>query len=122
MNSIIGFVRSLPSGYRRIVVLLITLPVLWACNARSLTAPETHPVQVGTQTFQQTLNREIDILFMIDDSPSMLPLQTKLLANFPVFMNVLKASADGLAGRAHRGRVSKYGRGDLRPASVSLSL
>ena len=96
MRSSIRFVQSLASGYRRIVALLITFPVLWACNARSLTAPVPDPVQVGTQTFQQTLNREIDILFMIDDSPSMLPLQAKLLANFPVFMNVLKALPMGL--------------------------
>ena len=96
MNSISGYDRSLPSGHRRIVVLLITLPVLWACNARSLTAPQPHPVEVGTQTFQQTLNREIDILFMIDDSPSMLQLQTKLLANFPVCMNVLKSLPMGV--------------------------
>src|SRR6185295_5275044 len=96
MKSFIGVVRWLSTGYRRIIVLLITFPVLWACNARSLTAPVTDPVQVGTQTFQQTLNREIDILFMIDDSPSMLPLQAKLLANFPVFMNVLKGLPMGL--------------------------
>ncbi len=96
MNSISGFVRALASGYRRVVVSLITVPALWACNTRTFTAPEPHPVQVGTDVFQQTLNREIDILFMIDDSPSMLPLQAKLLANFPVFMNVLKNLPMGL--------------------------
>ena len=96
MKRAFDFIRSSTFGHRRIVALLITFPVLWACNARTLTAPNTHPVQVGTDTFQQTLNREIDILFMIDDSPSMLPLQAKLLANFPVFMNVLKALPMGL--------------------------
>jgi hypothetical protein len=33
----------------------------------------------------------IDILFMIDNSPSMLPLQQKLLNNFPVLMQTLEA-------------------------------
>ena len=96
MKRVFDLACSLTSGYRRIAALLITFPVLWACNARTLTAPDEHPVQVGTEVFQQTLNREIDILFMIDDSPSMLPLQAKLLANFPVFMNVLKNLPMGL--------------------------
>ena len=72
------------------------LPALWACNARTLDKPVSDPVTVGTGTFQQTINRQIDILFMVDDSPSMLPLQTKLLANFPVLMNQLKALPMGL--------------------------
>jgi hypothetical protein len=34
---------------------------------------------------------DLDLLFMIDDSASMAPLQHKLIANFPAFMDVLKA-------------------------------
>ncbi len=49
-----------------------------------------NPMRVVNNTFQASLNREIDILFMVDNSSSMLPLQAKLLAQFPVFMNVLK--------------------------------
>jgi hypothetical protein len=72
------------------------LPALWACNARTLDKPVSRPVTVGTNTFQQTINRQIDILFMVDNSPSMMPLQTKLLANFPVLMNQLKTLPMGL--------------------------
>jgi hypothetical protein len=75
MNCAYGFIRSITSGYRRIVALLITFPVLWACNARTLTAPDEHPVQVGTDVFQQTLNREIDILFITASSSS--PIRTR---------------------------------------------
>jgi len=96
MKSAAVCIHPLTRRYRRIVALLITFPALWACNARTLTAPQPNPVQTGTEVFQQTLNREIDILFMIDDSPSMLPLQAKLLTNFPVFMNVLKNLPMGL--------------------------
>jgi hypothetical protein len=39
---------------------------------------------------------KLDILFMVDNSQSMQPLQQKLLDNFPVFMNVLKALPYGL--------------------------
>ena len=78
--------------------------------------------QVGTEIFQQTLNREIDILFMIDDSPSMLPLQTKLLANFPVFMNVLKDLPMGLPDVHIAVVSSEHGRRPVRPASVPLSV
>ena len=35
-------------------------------------------------------NHQLDMLFVIDKSPSMLPFQQKLLAQFPVFMDVLK--------------------------------
>ncbi|MDB4981525.1 MAG: hypothetical protein JWM82_2277, partial [Myxococcales bacterium] len=34
--------------------------------------------------------RDVDLLFMVDNSASMTPLQNKLRANFPAFMNVLK--------------------------------
>jgi hypothetical protein len=40
--------------------------------------------------------RDVDILMMIDNSRSMLPLQQKLLANFPVFMQVLESLPQGL--------------------------
>jgi hypothetical protein len=40
-------------------------------------------------------NRKLDLLFMIDNSPSMEPLQAKLLAQLPVFMNVLKMLPTG---------------------------
>jgi hypothetical protein len=80
----------------RWVVLATALPVLWACNSRTLEKPDTHPTRVFSNTFQATLNRKIDMLFMVDNSSSMAPLQTKLLANFPVFMNRLKMLPGGL--------------------------
>ncbi len=85
--------RSRTSYARRLAVLL---PLLGGCGSRTFIAPEPHPIEVGTGTFQQTLNRKLDILFMIDNSQSMAKLQNKLVTNFPVFMNVLKALPMGL--------------------------
>jgi hypothetical protein len=51
----------------------------------------------ATVTVSAALNPKIDILFMIDNSPSMLPLQTKFIAAIPAFMNVLKM-VPGAAG------------------------
>jgi hypothetical protein len=49
------------------------------------------------QSFPELTNDySLDLLFVIDNSPGMAPLQQKLLTNFPVFMNVLKALPDGL--------------------------
>src|SRR4051794_8991113 len=41
-------------------------------------------------------NRNLDVLFMIDNSSSMRLSQTNLLNNFPTFMNVLKGLPGGL--------------------------
>jgi hypothetical protein len=49
--------------------------------------------QPGTlgYVFQQSVNRDVDILFMVDNSSSMKPLQDKLTASFSAFTDVLKA-------------------------------
>lgn len=43
-----------------------------------------------------TTNRDIDLLFMIDDSPSTLDKQTNLKSSFPAFINELDALPGGL--------------------------
>jgi hypothetical protein len=49
-----------------------------------------------TGGFSTVANRDVDILFMIDNSLSMVPLQAKLAANFPSFMTVLTGLPGGL--------------------------
>ena len=41
------------------------------------------------------LNRKIDILFMVDNSPAMLPLQAKLISQFSTFTDILKTLPTG---------------------------
>jgi hypothetical protein len=45
---------------------------------------------------QETVNRDVDILFEIDNSPSMAPEQANLVQNFSTFINVLKTLPQGL--------------------------
>jgi len=52
-----------------------------------------------------TMNRDIDILFVIDDSPGGLEQQTALKADFPNFINVLNTIEGGLPN-VHIGVVS----------------
>ena len=66
------------------------IPFLWACNSHALVAPPSEPRQTRQDRFKQSINRDLDILFMIDNSNSMKLLQTKMIAQFPAFMNKLK--------------------------------
>ena len=65
-------------------------PILWACNARSFETPVLKPEATFTKTFQQTINRNVDMLFLVDDSSSMKLSQDNLRRNFPTFMTRLK--------------------------------
>src|SRR5436190_9721428 len=79
----------------RWVGLAAVAPVLWACNARSLEQPILKPEQTYGKTFQQSINRNVDLLFMVDNSSSMRLSQNNLRTNFPQFMARLK-EAPGL--------------------------
>ena len=89
----------------RWVALAAAVPALWACNNRSLEAPVPKPQQTYNDLFQQQINRKIDMIFMVDNSSSMATLQNKMVSQFPVFMNVLKALPGGLPD-VHIGVVS----------------
>ena len=52
-----------------------------------------------------TPNRDLDLLFVIDDSPSMADKQANLAANFPNFVNTLNALPGGLPN-IHLGVIS----------------
>jgi hypothetical protein len=47
-------------------------------------------------TFVEAFERKVDILFVVDDSNGMMPLQQKLISNFPVFTQVLEGLPQGL--------------------------
>jgi len=73
----------------RWVGLAAVAPVLWACNARTLDRAMPKPEPVYGKTFQQTINRNVDMLFLVDDSSSMRLSQDNLNRNFPTFMTRL---------------------------------
>jgi hypothetical protein len=81
--------RLLRWRYLRWVACSAVIPALWACNSRRLAIPEPAPTVIDTRQFKQAINHKLDILFMVDDSQSMRPLQTKMQAQLPAFMDAL---------------------------------
>jgi hypothetical protein len=76
--------------------LVVAVSLLWACNNQKLVAPIGRPALVKSKVFAEKLNRDLDIVFMVDDSPSMKVLQDKLADQFPIFMQVLQGLPNGL--------------------------
>ena len=81
---------------RWVVAAPVLLVALWACNSHPLEKPMPSPEQQTDQYYEVNPVRDIDILFLIDNSPSMQEEQDNLNRNFPIFMNVLKAIPGGL--------------------------
>ena len=79
----------------RWVGLAAVAPALWACQARSLEAPLLKPESTFTKSFAQSINRNVDMLFLIDDSSSMRLSQENLQRNFPAFMTTLRGMPGG---------------------------
>lgn len=83
--------------YLRWALAIPALPLaLWACNARDLQEPNPLPEQQNDQFFEVNPVRDIDILFAIDNSPSMAEEQDSLTKNFPTMMKELQAIPGGL--------------------------
>jgi hypothetical protein len=61
-----------------------------ACGGAQRQPPPDGTSIIFTKTFDGSINRNVDILFMIDDSSSMKLAQDKLLRDFPAFMTRLQ--------------------------------
>jgi len=102
--------------YLRWVIAAPALPLtLWACTANPLQEPKPLPEQQNDQYYEVNPVRDIDILFMIDNSPSMKEEQDNVRRNFRVFMDELKKIPGGLPN-VHIGVVSS----DLGAGSMPL--
>ena len=75
--------------HRRILSLIIPL-VLVGCVDRPLEKVPPSQVQESSYYFPQTLEKDIDILFVIDNSKSMDDEQTNLAQNFPRLIDALR--------------------------------
>jgi len=75
---------------------LLGLGLLAGCPDRTISEVNPQQGRVEYKDIPVTVNRDIDILFVIDDSPSMLDKQTNLKTNFPMFINVLNTIEGGL--------------------------
>ena len=83
----------------------IGMSLLAGCPDRSISEVTPQQGRVEFKDIPITVNRNIDILFVIDDSPSMADKQTNLANNFPNFINVLNTIEGGLPD-VHIGVVS----------------
>jgi len=104
--------RLLRWRYLRWVASAAVVPALWACNSRRLAIPDPEPAVIDTRQFKQTVNHKLDIIFMVDDSSSMAPLQAKMQAQLPAFMDALVDDTTKQLPDLHVGVVSSsYGGG-----------
>jgi hypothetical protein len=79
---------------------------LWACSDHRLAVPSPAPSVIDIRSFRQNVNHKLDIVFMIDDSSSMGPLQVKLAAQLPTFMDKLVDQTTGQLPDLHVGVIS----------------
>ena len=82
---------SLVSRTGLLVASCVALPTLLACLDHPLKPVEYEAVQEGTEGIALTINKDVDIIFMIDDSGSMAEEQYNLASNFDKFIEVLEA-------------------------------
>ncbi len=81
------------------------LALLAGCPDRTISVVNPEQGRVEYKDIPVTVNRDIDILFVVDNSKSMADKQTNLVTNFPDFINVLQGIPGGLPN-VHIGVVS----------------
>jgi hypothetical protein len=81
------------------------ISLLAACPDRNVSQVDPNQNKVEVKDIPGPLNRDLDLLFVIDNSGSMDEEQAALTANFPVFTNVLETIEGGLPN-IHLGVVS----------------
>ena len=86
-------------------ILLLSIGVLAACPSRDVSRVDPNQSKEQQKEIPISLNRNIDILFLIDDSGSMAQEQQSLAQNFVNFINVLKSIEGGLPN-VHIGVIS----------------
>lgn len=84
---------------------LATVGLLTGCPDRTISEVNPEQGRVESKSFPINLNRDVDILFVVDDSGSMADKQQSLRDNFPNFINVLNTIQGGLPD-VHIGVVS----------------
>ena len=77
----------------------------FGCTDREVSAVEPNRSRELPKVIPVSQNRSLDLLFVVDDSPSMRQEQASLAVNFPLFVDVLESAAGGLPD-IHLGVVS----------------
>ena len=79
-----------------VVLSLVVAGPLAGCPDRSISEVEPQQGRVIPKSLAVKVNRDLDLLFLIDNSPSMADKQINLVANFPTFIQVLGEIEGGL--------------------------
>lgn len=88
--------RLLSWRYLRWAIALPALPMVWwACISHPLTQPTPEPEQQTNLYITVAPVRKLDLLFMVDNSPSMAPKVKKMNDNFKLLIGALKDPNDG---------------------------
>ena len=89
----------------RSLALTVVLASLAGCPARELSKVDPQPIEEFYKRIPVQINRDLDILFVVDNSGSMREEQESLAANFPEFIKVLQTIEGGLPN-VHIGVIS----------------
>jgi hypothetical protein len=115
----VPFMRRAAVAVTSSILSLAAAGVLAGCPDRSISKVDPAQGRVEFKDIPVTVNRDVDVLFLIDDSPSMGDKQVNLAANFPKFIDVLSSIQGGLPN-VHIAVVTSdlgtKGAGDLTPA------
>src|SRR2546423_7848086 len=85
----------------------IGLIPLFACLAPPVESPKTTVTQETSVRVEQSVKNKVDLLFMIDNSPSMAPKQKELANRFPTLIKALQNfAAQGNPASYHIGVVN----------------
>ena len=74
----------------------LAVGVLAGCPDRSIDEVKPQQGRVEAKDIPVVVNRDLDLIFVIDDSPSMADKQANLADNFPKFIDVLNSIPGGL--------------------------
>jgi len=88
------------------VLAALLAPALPACTSHRLAEPTPSTRTLDKHRYSQSVNRKLDLLFMVDDSPSMAPLQTKLSQQLGHFIDALAEPTTGRLPDLHVAVVS----------------
>jgi hypothetical protein len=78
------------------LIAVTSVGLLAGCPDRTISEVKPNQGRVESKSFPVDLNRDVDILFLIDNSGSMADKQANLQSNFPNFINVLATIQGGL--------------------------
>ena len=88
--------RLLSWRYLRWAIAIPALPlVLWACASHPLAQPDPAPEMQTDVYISVAPNRQLDLVFMVDNSPSMAPKVDKMNQQFTKLIAALKDPNDG---------------------------